>query len=176
MMRPRLPNKNNWKADLLVRLSMLCEETPFASAFKPESTTGIHLAVFVEPYLDLLMQGKKTIESRFGVNRHAPFEQIRSGDLLVVKKSSGPVCGMCRVTDVWFYRLDPDTWPEIERHAQALCMDGSTFWQKKKAASYATLMQVEDVCRLPEFAIDKEDPRGWVVIKDGISAAQGTLL
>jgi hypothetical protein len=176
MKQPGTPKSKNWKVDLLARLSELCEETPFASAFKAESTTGIHLAVFVEPYLDLLMRGKKTIESRFGVNRHAPFEQVQRGDLLVVKKSSGPVCGMCRVTDVWFYRLDPATWSEIELHAQALCMDGSDFWQKKKAASFATLMQIENVCRLPEFAIDKEDPRGWVVIKDSVSAAQGTLL
>jgi len=176
MKQPRSPKNKDWKFDLLARLSELCKETQFASAFRPESKTGIHLAVFVEPYLDLLLRGKKTIESRFGVNRHAPFEQIQSGDLLVVKKSSGPVCGICRVTDVWFYRLDPATWPEIERHSKALCMDGSAFWQRKKAASFATLMQVEDVCVLPEFPIDKEDPRGWVVIKDSVLAAQGTLL
>lgn len=176
-MNKRISSKSStWKLDMLARLSELCNDTPFATAFAADSQVGVHLGIFVEPYLDLLLQGKKTIESRFGVTRHPPFEQVHCGDLLVVKKSGGPVCGVCRITNVWFYRLDPDTWPEIERHSQALCMDGSAFWEKKKAASFATLMQVEDVCRLEEFAIDKEDPRGWVVIKDSVLAAQGTFL
>jgi len=165
----------NWKLDLQARLLTLCSDTPFAHAFTTNGSVGIHLAIFVEPYLDLLLQGKKTIESRFSVNRHAPFEQVRKGDVLVLKRSSGPVCGLCKVGNVWFYRLDPSTWPDIERHAEALCMDGSSFWEKKRAASFATLMQVEDVHRIEEFAIEKEDPRSWVVIKHTTPAGQGTL-
>jgi hypothetical protein len=175
MERLNSPQNGNWKLDLLGRLLTLCSDTPFADAFATNGSVGIHLAIFVEPYLDLLLQGKKTIESRFSVNKHAPFEQVRKGDILVLKKSSGPVCGLCKVANVWFYRLDPSTWPDIERHAEALCMDGSSFWEKKRAASFATLMQVEDVHRIEEFAIDKEDPRSWVIIKRTAPAEQGTL-
>jgi hypothetical protein len=63
------------------------------------------------------LEGEKTIESRFTVNRHVPFEQAKQGDLIVLKRSSGPIVGICKVTDAWFYRLAPETWPEIERYA-----------------------------------------------------------
>ncbi len=127
---------------------------------------SIHLAVFIEPYLSFVLEGKKTIDSRFSVHRHAPFEQVRKGDLLVLKQSSGPICGVCRVSHAWYYRLDPTTWSEIERYASALCMDDSAFWAKKREASFATLIRLEDVIRIPEIAINKVDPRGWVVLKD----------
>jgi ASC-1-like (ASCH) protein len=150
--------------------------TSFASAFRDNSDSGIHLAIFVEPYLEYLLQGRKTIESRFSINRHAPFQQVQVGDLIVVKKAAGPVCALCRVANVWFYRLDPGTWSEITRHAEALCMDSSSFWEKKSAASFATLMEVRDVHRIQEFGISKADPRSWVVLKRSSELKQGSLL
>lgn len=126
---------------------------------------GIHLGVFVEPYLTFILEGKKTIESRFSVNKHAPFEQVQIGDILILKRSSGPVCGLCRISYVWYYRVDPTTWRQIQSHATALCMDASPFWEKKKAASYASLMQIEDVCRIPDLEISKIDPQSWIVLR-----------
>jgi len=167
---------NSWKHALIDRLAVLCRDTPLSRALEGNNTVGIHLAVFVEPYLTFLLQGKKTIESRFSVNKHAPFEQIQQGDIIVLKKSSGPVCGVCRVAHVWFYRLDPNTWSEIERYTEKLCMDDSAFWEKKKAASFATLIQVEDVHRIEEFDIDKLDPRSWVIVRKTQPEGQGSLL
>ena len=167
---------NNWQRTLIDRLSDLCCNMPLAQALENENNIGIHLAVFVEPYLTFLFQGKKTIESRFSINKHAPFGQVQNGDILILKKSSGPVCGVCRVARVWFYRLDPSTWHEIEQYAEGLCMDGSAFWKKKKAAAFATLMQVEEVQRIEEFFIDKVDPRSWVVIRRTSPKGQRALL
>jgi len=167
---------NSWKHALIDHLSALCRDTSIADSLKGENNVGIHLAVFVEPYLTFLLEGKKTIESRFSVNKHAPFEQVQEGDIIVLKKSSGPVCGVCRVAHVWFYRVDSNTWPEIHRYAEKLCMDGSEFWEKKKAASFATLMQVEHVQRVEEFDIDKIDPRSWVILRRTPPEGQGSLL
>lgn len=77
---------------------------------------------------------------------------------------------------MWFYRLDPSSWREIEKYAQALCMDESSFWQKKRGASFATLMQVEAVQLLEEFDIDKDDPRSWVVVRPTPAIGQGCFL
>jgi hypothetical protein len=165
-----------WKVDLLTRLSLECAGTPFSDSFCDASANGIHLAVFVEPYLEYLLEGRKTIESRFSINRTAPFQQVQVGDLIVLKRTAGPVCAVCRVANVWFYRLDPDTWPEITQHAEALCMDSSSFWQKKSSASFATLMEVQDVHRLQEFVISKADPRSWVVLRSSSEAKQGSLV
>jgi hypothetical protein len=176
MERISSPDTQAWKQTLIAALSSMCQNTPLADALENSHPVGVHLAVFVEPYLTFLLQGKKTIESRFSVNKHAPFEQVQTGDIIILKKSSGPICGICRVASVWYYRLDPDTWPEIERYAKALCMDDSEFWERKKAASFATLMPVEDVCRVEDFPIDKVDPRSWVVVRRAPPKAQGSLL
>src|SRR5437762_5743619 len=122
-------DSRNWKFTLLDRLSFLCRNTTFANALGSDNSVGVHLAVFIEPYLTFLLEGKKTVESRFSINKHAPFEQVQPGDIIILKRSSGPVCGVCKVASVWFYRLDERTWPEIERFSEALCMDGSAFWQ-----------------------------------------------
>ena len=49
----------------------------------------VHLAVFSEPYLSFVLDGVKTVESRFSRVRCAPFQQIRSGDIILVKQSGG---------------------------------------------------------------------------------------
>ena len=127
---------------------------------------GIHLAVFVQPYLDFVLEGKKTIDSRFSVNRHAPFQQVNNGDLLILKESSGPICGVCVISHAWFYDLNPASWSDIQKFASALCMDDSHFWVKKRSACFATLMRLENVTRLRDISVQKVDPRGWVVLKN----------
>src|SRR5580692_1379944 len=68
---------------------------------------GLHLAVFIEPYLQYVLEGKKTVESRFGIQRRPPFGHVREGDILLLKRSGGPITGVCLVGQVWFYQLDP---------------------------------------------------------------------
>jgi len=169
-------DNRNWKMALLERLRDECVHTPFSEALDERCTVGIHLAVFIEPYLSFLFCGQKTVESRFSVNKHPPFERVGNGDILVLKRTSGPVCGICRISNAWFYRLDPGSWRDIERYAKALCMDESTFWQRKRHASFATLMRVEAVHRVNEFSIDKDDPRSWVVVREAPPFGQGILL
>jgi hypothetical protein len=140
-----------------------------------ESTNGLHLGVFIEPYLSFIFEGKKTIESRFNMVKQAPFEQVSPGDVLVLKRSGGPVCGICLISNVWFYRLNPNTWREIEGFAAALCMDKSPFWEKRKTSSFATLMRIEDAIKIPDIFIDKIDPRSWVVLLASSNSEQPSL-
>ena len=37
--------------------------------------TQLHLGIFTEPYLTYMLDGKKTIESRFSKNKIAPYNQ-----------------------------------------------------------------------------------------------------
>lgn len=140
-----------------------------------ESPNGLHLAVFIEPYLSFVFEGKKTIESRFNMGKQAPFEQVSAGDVLLLKRSSGPICGICLISSVWFYRLNPNSWREIEGFAAALCMDESPFWQKRKASSFATLMRIENATKIPDIFIDKGDPRSWVVLRASANSEQPSL-
>jgi hypothetical protein len=130
------------------------------------SRCGIHLAVFVEPYLELVLNGKKTVESRFSVNRCPPYNAVKRGDLLLLKRSGGPIVGVATVGDVWSYHLDPGSWSLIrDRFADQLCITDPGFWASKQGAAYATLMRVERAAEIDPIPILKRDRRGWVVLR-----------
>jgi hypothetical protein len=134
---------------------------------------GLHLAVFVEPYLQYIFEGKKTVESRFGVHRCPPFGYVREGDVLLLKKSGGPITGVCSVGQVWFYRLDVHSWRKIKQEfSSSLCAQDPEFWNQRRAASYATLMLIKDVRPITPFEISKKDRRGWVTLRNSIATQE----
>ena len=68
---------------------------------------GLHLAVLTEPFCSLLLDGAKTIESRFSHVRCAPYGTLAKGDIVVVKKTGGPVTGAFQAGTVRSYHLTP---------------------------------------------------------------------
>jgi hypothetical protein len=134
----------------------------------------IHLGIFVPPYLDLILAGTKTIESRFGRQRCAPHGQVSSGDLLLLKAAAGPIRGMCRVAETWFFDLSVTSIGEIrERFGTGICPVDDTFWETRASATLATLMRVEHPIPLPAYSISKRDRRGWVTIGTGSQVEMG---
>lgn len=141
----------------------------------PYTTVGLHLAIFVEPYLSYVLAGRKTIESRFSKRRCAPFGRVCRGDILILKRSSGPIVGLCEVGDVWFYHLDAASLRAIRASfTDALCAQDTTFWRDRAAASYATLMRVSSVRACDPIDYVKRDRRGWVILKQSGEPAPGT--
>lgn len=128
---------------------------------------GLHVAVFVEPYLRYVLDGRKTVESRFGVRRAPPFGSVEAGDTVLLKSAAGPIVGIARVSHVWLYRLDRSTWREIrERFGPALCLDDEDAFVSARAnRRFATLMRFVDVASLPAVPIAKRDRCGWVVVR-----------
>jgi len=130
-----------------------------------DNRAGLHLAIFVEPYLTFILEGKKTVESRFSSVRCAPYDKVNTGDVILLKKAGGPVSGICRVDSVWFYEVDRTSLKEIRREfAAQICAADPDFWSAREEKSYATLISLGDVKRLPEFTVSKRDRRGWVTI------------
>jgi hypothetical protein len=129
-----------------------------------EGVRSLHLAVFVEPFLTFLLEGRKTIESRFSIHRRAPFESVRNGDLVLIKVSGGPIVALAEISNVWYYELNADSRDFIRsRFGKQLCVDPE-FWESKAAACYATLMQFSRVDRVDPIECWKRDRRGWVVL------------
>ena len=128
-----------------------------------DSATSLHVAVMREPFLGFLLDGRKTIESRFSVNRCAPYRQVAPGDVLALKAQSGPVVGVAMVEHVDFYELDRRTWEMLQdSFARPLCADDPAFWKERANARFATLMRVRDVKPVKPLALSKTDRRGWV--------------
>jgi len=127
---------------------------------------GLHLAILLEPYLRFVLDRTKTVESRFSRNACAPYGRVSAGDVVLLKRSSGPVVGMCTVTAVWDYRLTPTTWADIKQQfGPAICAQEG-FWEERSDAAFATLMTVADARELPAIHVPKRDRRGWVVLAE----------
>jgi len=136
-----------------------------------DGNVGIHIAVLIEPYLRFILDGSKTVESRFSRNGCAPFERVTAGDVVLLKRSSGPIVGACTISDVWCYRLSPGKLGEIRQRFGDAIQPGIGFWEERADAAFATLMRVVDVRALPDVYIPKRDRRGWVVLRDQGSPA-----
>jgi cytidylate kinase len=137
-----------------------------AAKIEAPREVGVHLAIFVEPFLKFVLEGRKTIESRFSLTRRAPFKQVQPGDVVILKRSGGPIVGVCRVAQTWFYVLDPKSWKHVrEEFAQRLCAEDPAFWSTRSCAKYATLLRIENVRALQPFRVSKKDRRGWLVLR-----------
>lgn len=124
-----------------------------------------HLGVFAEPYLTLMLDGQKTIESRFSKKRVAPFNQITKDDIVFIKKSSGNVLGYLTIKEVIFFDLNITQIDDIrKRYGKRLCVTES-FWDQKKDSHYATLIIIDEVIRLDPFKINKKGMQTWIVLK-----------
>lgn len=129
---------------------------------------SVHLAVFVEPFLEYILAGKKTVESRFSTVRFPPYGRVSRGDLVLLKESGGPVVGICEIGAAWFYRLNADSWKTIRREfAAAICAEDPSFWESRERAEFATLMYVSRAKRLKPIDWPKRDRRGWVIVRGG---------
>jgi hypothetical protein len=142
-------------------------KSPDSAPFK------LHLAILVEPYLQFILDGKKTVESRFSTRKFAPYNRVDKGDVVLLKQSSGPIVGLCQVNYVWFYQLDPESWRTIrEDFAVVLCAQDPDFWKAREAASFATLMRIQHVKSIEPIKFAKRDRRGWVVLHESSGQLQ----
>ena len=133
-----------------------------------KTSYGLHLAVFLEPYLRYILEGKKTVESRFSGRRIAPYGNVQCDDVILLKRSGGPIMGLCQVSNRWYYELDTQSWNEIRTEfSKMLCAQDPEFWKQRESAEFATLMSLTNVMKIPPIKLSKTDRRAWVVMKPG---------
>lgn len=123
----------------------------------------VHLAIFVEPYLSAVLDGRKTIESRFGVQKRPPYLRVQTGDIILLKRSGGPVMGVAIAQAVRFYQLSPTVLNRLrDEFAEALFAQDDEFWDARREKHFATLIDLEDPIAVDPFAFAKRDRQGWV--------------
>lgn len=163
-----------WKDKLLkklaVELTIDTEWNNYIEQLKCDyPSVGVHLAVFSEPILSELLAGRKTVESRFSTNKVGPFGKIQAGDIILVKKSGGPVVGAFLAgTITSFSNLTPSKMRAIrsEYSTRLGLPEKSKFWSEKLDAKYGTLISIKKFKQLSPYPIEKKDRTGWVVLQE----------
>lgn len=122
----------------------------------------IHLGIFSEPYLSYMLDGKKTIESRFSKNKILPYNNISKDDIVIMKKSSGNIVAYFTIRDVLFFDLSITSIDKIKKkYNNELCLD-DIFWNSKKNSNYATLIIIDKLYNLNSFPIHKKGMQTWI--------------
>jgi hypothetical protein len=157
-----------WTADATGRIeSELRTDPHWSRVLASRSTHTIHLAIFIQPFLGRLLEGKKVVESRFSVRRCAPFQRVWTGDIVLIKEAAGPVRGVCEVGNTWFFDLAPGKLAEIrERFAECICATNDAFWESCEDTKYASLVELNELREVSPIACPKRDRRAWVVLQD----------
>lgn len=128
-----------------------------------EISIGVHLAIFVEPYLTAVLEGKKTIESRFAVTRRPPYNCIDVDDYILLKRSGGPVIGLAVAKATHFYQLSPAVLVDLRRRfSRQLFAQDDQFWSQRADKHYATLIELDAAVEIDPLLVDKRDRQGWV--------------
>jgi hypothetical protein len=130
---------------------------------------GIHLAVFIEPFLTKIFQGEKTVESRFSINKISPFGKICDGDIIVAKRSGGPIAGVFIAKKVRFYSdVSYTKLEEIKStYGDKICASlDPDFWERRKKANYITMIHVGKTKATSSHIIDKNDRCSWIVLNN----------
>lgn len=115
----------------------------------------IHVAILRPPYPQLILDGRKTIESRLTKSPLEPFNKISPGERIFFKQTSGPFVATAIAGEIFFFdHLTPQKVAALKaRFNEAVCGDDE-FWNWKRDANFATfirLMQVQPIDHGPKM-------------------------
>lgn len=137
----------------------------------------IHVAILVKPYLDLILSGEKTVESRLTKTARTPFERIAAGERIYFKQSSGRFRATALASAVHLFSdLSPRQVGAIRREWNGRIRGDAQFWQWKRDSRYATLIELEAVEPI-EFGPRVNPQRGvaWLTLDDSLDVYPACL-
>lgn len=70
---------------------------------RPDRPAANHLVILRPPYLDMILSGEKTVESRLSGRRHPAAARCALGDWLYLKRVGGDIEGRARVARIDAY-------------------------------------------------------------------------
>ena len=128
---------------------------------------SIHLAIVNEPYLQYILRGKKTIESRFTKNCIAPYKRVFPNDIVLMKRAGQPISSYFIASNVKYYENVPDVLDDLKvTYSGEICAD-EDFWKARVEKKYITLIKIKEVKILNNsIAVEKKDKRGWVTVNN----------
>lgn len=138
----------------------------------------MHIAVVAPPYIAMMLEGRKRVESRFTRTRREPWGRVRPGDTVYFKRPGGPLVCRVSVVRVHQYRdLTPARVDELERRWNRLVCAPGSYWRQRRRARYLTLVvlskprPVRDGPRTPPLF-----GRGWMTLTPSPQAPAGNVV
>jgi ASC-1-like (ASCH) protein len=124
-----------------------------------------HLAILKKQYLDAILAGRKTIESRLYQTKQKWLSQVSAGDKIFLKASSGTVMATAIVEKVkYFENLTAGQISQMQKQYNQQILGDEQYWRDKADSRFGILVWLKDVQPIPHLSIKKFDWRAWVVL------------
>jgi len=106
----------------------------------------IHVAILLRPYLDAVLAGTKSVESRLTRTARAPWGRIRAGERIWFKQSSGPFRAVATAAEVEQFRdLVPADVDRLRRRFEGEVGGAASYWAAKRSSRYAVFVRLAEV-------------------------------
>lgn len=124
-----------------------------------------HLAILKQPFLDMILSGEKTIESRWAMHKIAPFNKLSVGDEILLKETSKDVIATAKVKDFKYFELTPKVADEIkQKYGKEIGVYKFENWENYRNKKYCTLIWLENVEKVKPFKVKRSNGAGWLII------------
>ena len=130
----------------------------------------IHVAILKRPYIRLILEGKKIVESRLTRTAQPPYRAIESGERIFIKASSGPFMATAIAGKIEQHEgLEPSDILRLRlRHNLAVCGDDS-YWELKQSSRYAVFVSLTQVQPIEVGPVYPKSMRAWHVLDESLS-------
>jgi hypothetical protein len=125
---------------------------------------SLHLLILERGAMRKLMFGKKTIESRLYQRRDPVYDSIERDDLVLLKRSDGPVQAIAVVCHCQKMELSPGGIDEIRREYGERISEPDEYWHRKEHARYGALLWFDPIARISPVECYKRDRRSMVTL------------
>lgn len=125
-----------------------------------------HIAILRQPFFNMVLSGEKTIESRWSMNKTAPYNKVSVGDEILLKETGKDVTATAKVKEVKYFELTPQLVEDIRiKYGKAIGTDKFEDWQTTLYKKYCTLIWLEDVKKVSPIKVPRSNGAGWIVVK-----------
>ena len=129
-----------------------------------------HIAILKKGPLDMILNGSKTIESRWSLKKIVPFKKVNVGDVVYMKKTGGLVVARFRVNKVEYFE-----YLSIKKILEIYTKYGSQIGmiedsvKKLYNKKYCSLFWISELERVVPFDIYKDGygiMSAWICVDD----------
>lgn len=125
-----------------------------------------HIAILRQPFFDMILNGEKTIESRWSMNKIAPYKKVNIQDEILLKVTGQPVTATAIVKDVKYFELTPEIVENIRiKYGKQIGTDKFEDWESTLKKKYCTLIWLEKVKTIAPLQVPRSNGSGWIIVK-----------
>ncbi|QDU34071.1 hypothetical protein KS4_21330 [Poriferisphaera corsica] len=137
------------------------------------NTNKSHIAILKKKYIDLILTGVKSVESRITKSACAPFNQIDVGDTIFLKISSGPFVAKTHAIQIEQHQnLNPDQIMQLYHRLDADVCGGIDYWQSKTPCQFATFIWLSDLIPITTGPDYPKSMKAWHVLHGSTHQSQ----